>query len=80
MSSKPRQRCAVRVDVGDLCIEIATHQVDNFLVLKGDERQMFRVLAIEDSSEQRRLRENFGDKVVASCYRRKLEVLQSGFK
>jgi len=59
---------------------IATHQVDNFLVLTGDKSILFNVMAIDDPEEQLRLEENFGSSVVASCRRGKVKILKRGFK
>lgn len=59
---------------------VATHQVDNFLVLTGNNEEVFRMLAIEDPQEQLRLEENFGDQVVASCRHRKVKIVRKGFK
>lgn len=53
---------------------VATHQVNNFLVLRGNEGESFRVLALEDSVELLRLKENFGDNVTAYCHRGKVHI------
>ena len=59
---------------------IATRQVDNFLVIKGDKKVSFKVLAVEDSIEALRLSEGFGDSVVALCTNRRIKILRRGFK
>ena len=59
---------------------IATHQVNNFLILCGNTEVVFSVLAVEDSVELLRLKENFGERVAAACHRGKIEILRRGFK
>jgi len=59
---------------------ISTYQVDNFLILTGNDHLAFRVLATESPEEQLRLEESFGDAVVASCRRRKVTIKRRGFK
>ena len=59
---------------------IATHQVDNFIVLTGNNSISFRVLATEDPIENLRLAENFGDSVVAVCQHRRVTIKRRGFR
>jgi len=59
---------------------IATRQVNNFLIFKGDKTFAFKVLAVEDSIEALRLSEGFGDSVVAVCTNRRIKILRKGFK
>lgn len=59
---------------------IATHQIDNFLILKGNYHEQFRVLDTADPQEHSRLEKSFKENVVATCHRRKLQILRRGFK
>lgn len=53
---------------------IATHQVENFLVLKS-KTHTYAVLAVEDPIDHLRLEENFADRLIASCHRNKLRII-----